>query len=84
MLKNKRNSIYVCSLPNVRIGNNNVENVVKFKYFEKQSTNKNCIQEEMKSRLRPRDSALTPFFKYFAFPFGIRTREKHSIPKYNL
>jgi len=48
-------------------------------YFEQESTNKNCIHEEMESKLRPRDPALTPFFKYFAFPLGIRTREEHSI-----
>jgi hypothetical protein len=34
--------------------------MVKFKYFEQQNTNKNSIQEEMKSRLRPRNPALTP------------------------
>jgi len=62
MLKNQRNAIYVCNLPNVNIANNSIENVVKFKYFEQQSTNKNCIHEEMKSRLRPRNPALTPFF----------------------
>jgi len=62
MLKNKRNAIYVCSLPNVKIANNSIENVAKFKYFEQQNTNKNSIHEEMKSRLRPRNPALTPFF----------------------
>lgn len=35
MLKNQRNAIYVCSLPSVKIANNSIENVVKFKYFEK-------------------------------------------------
>jgi len=54
--------MYVCSLPNLKIANNSIENVMKFKYFEKQNTNKNCIHEEMKSSLRPRNTALTPFF----------------------
>jgi hypothetical protein len=60
-VKNKRNAIYVCSLPNVKIANNSIENMAKFKYFEKDSTNKNCIHEEMKSRLRPRNPAFIPF-----------------------
>jgi len=59
--------------------------VVKFKYFEQHSTNKNFIQDEMKSRLRPRNPARTLlFFLYYAYPLGIRTSEEHSITKNNL
>jgi hypothetical protein len=60
MLKNKRNAIYVFSLRNIKVANNCIQNMVKFKCFEQQSTNKNFIHEEMKSRLRPRNPVLSP------------------------
>jgi hypothetical protein len=41
---------------NIKLGNRSFENVAKFRYFWMRVTNQNLINEEIKSRLIPRNA----------------------------